>query len=76
MWQCCALLCLVTQPCLILCDLMDCSPPGSSVHGDSEWVAMTSSGGSSQPRDQTRDSDKIRHGLLQSQKAIQMRGNK
>ena len=24
---------LVTQSCLILCDLMDCSPPGSSVHG-------------------------------------------
>ena len=28
-----ALLCLVT--CLTLCDPMDCSPPGSSVHGDS-----------------------------------------
>ena len=25
--------CLVTQSCLTLCDLMDCSPPGSSVHG-------------------------------------------
>ena len=23
----------VSQPCLILCDPMDCSPPGSSVHG-------------------------------------------
>ena len=23
------------QPCLTLCDPMDCSPPGSSVHGDS-----------------------------------------
>ena len=38
---------------------MDCSPPGSSAHGDSpgkkntEWVAMPSSRGSSQPRDQT-----------------------
>ena len=37
---------------------MDCSPPGSSVHGISqarilEWVAMPSSRGSSQPRDQT-----------------------
>ena len=29
------LLCLVTQPCLTLCDPMDCSLPGSSVHGDS-----------------------------------------
>ena len=37
---------------------MDCSPPGSSVHGIlqariPEWVAMPSSRGSSQPRDQT-----------------------
>ena len=30
-----AVLCLVAQSCLTLCDLMDCSPPGSSVHGDS-----------------------------------------
>ena len=29
------LLCLVTQSCLTLCDHMDCSPPGSFVHGDS-----------------------------------------
>ena len=27
--------CLVTQPCLTLFDPGDCSPPGSSVHGDS-----------------------------------------
>ena len=27
---------LVTQLCPTLCDLMDCSPPGSSVHGDSQ----------------------------------------
>ena len=26
-------MCLVTQSCPILCDSMDCSPPGSSVHG-------------------------------------------
>ena len=37
---------------------MDCSPPGSSVHGILqtrilEWVATPSSRGSSQPRDQT-----------------------
>ena len=31
----CAVLCLVTQLCLILWDPLDCSPPGSSVHGDS-----------------------------------------
>ena len=29
------LLCLVTQLCLTLCDPVDYSPPGSSVHGDS-----------------------------------------
>ena len=41
-----------------LCDSMDRSPPGSSVHGILqarvlEWVAMPASRGSSQPRDQT-----------------------
>ena len=41
-----------------LCDPMDCSPPGSSVHGTSqakilEWAAMPSSRGPSQSRDQT-----------------------
>ena len=42
--------------CATLCDPVDCSPPGSSVHGILqagilEWVAMPSSRGSSQPRD-------------------------
>ena len=51
---------LVTQPCLTLGDPMDCRPPGSSVHGISqarilEWVAMPSSRGSSQPRDQNQN---------------------
>ena len=41
------------------CDPMDCSPPGSSVHGIIqarilEWVAISSSRGSSQPKDQTQ----------------------
>ena len=31
----CAVLCLVTQLCPTLCNPMDCSPPGSSIHGDS-----------------------------------------
>ena len=31
----CYVLCLVTQSCPTLCDLMDCSPPGSPVHGGS-----------------------------------------
>ena len=30
-----AVLCLVTQLCPTLCNPMNCSPPGSSVHGDS-----------------------------------------
>ena len=47
------------QSCLTLCDPMDCSPPGSSVHGILqarilEWVSLSSSRGSSQPRDQTQ----------------------
>ena len=42
----------------LFCDPMDCSPPGSSVHGISqtrilEWVAISSSKGSSPPRDST-----------------------
>ena len=48
---------LVAQLCLTLCDPMDCSLPGSSVHGVLqarilEWVAMPFSSISSQPRDQ------------------------
>ena len=31
----CDIVCLVAQQCPSLCDPMDCSPPGSSVHGDS-----------------------------------------
>ena len=49
---------LVVQSCLILCDPMDCSPPGSSVYGILqarilEWIAIPFSRGSSQPRNQT-----------------------
>ena len=49
-------LCSVTQSCLTLCDPMDCSLPGPSVHGVFqtrmlEWVAISYSRGSSQPRD-------------------------
>ena len=47
------------QLCPNLCDPMDYSLPGSSVHGIlqariPEWVAMPSSRGSSQPRDGTQ----------------------
>ena len=49
----------VAQLCPTLCDPIDCSLPGSSVHGIFqarilEWVAISFSRGSSQPRDQTR----------------------
>ena len=54
-----AVLCLVTQSCLTLCDPMVCSPPGYSVHGDSPGKntalgAMPFFRGSSQPRDPTQ----------------------
>ena len=50
----CPLYFSVAQLCLTLCDPMDCSPPGSSVHGILqsrilEWVAMPFSRGSSSP---------------------------
>ena len=45
---------LVAQSCSTLCHRIDCSPPGSSVHGIlqariQQWVAMPSSKGSSDP---------------------------
>ena len=45
----------VAQSCLTLCDLMDCSLPGSSVHGILQaripkWLAVPFYRGSSQPR--------------------------
>ena len=52
-------LCLVVLLCPDLCDPMNCSLPGSSVHGILqarilEWVAMPSSRRSSQARDRTQ----------------------
>ena len=49
----------VAQSCPTLCDPMDCSPSGSSVHGIFqarvlEWVAISISRGSSRTRDQTQ----------------------
>ena len=69
---------LVTQSCPALWDSMDCSPPGSSVHGTLqarilEWVAISFSRGSSWPRDWTPISHIVRqilyhlsHGKAQS----------
>ena len=58
-WKVCVCVCVkVTQSFPTLCDSINCSPPASFVHGILqarilEWVAMPSSRGSSQPRDQT-----------------------
>ena len=48
----------VTQLCPTVCDPMDCSLPGSSIHGTFqasvlEWGAISFSRGISQPRDRT-----------------------
>ena len=48
----------VAQSCPTLCDPMDCSLQGSSIHGIFharvlEWIAISFSRGSSQPRDWT-----------------------
>ena len=48
----------VAQLCPTLCDPMDCSPPGFSIHGIFqarilEWVAISFSRGSSRPRNRT-----------------------
>ena len=49
----------VAQSCPTLCDPVDCSPPGSSIHGILqarilEWVAISFSRGSSRPRDRSQ----------------------
>ena len=53
---CRAVMCLLAQLCLTLCNPVDHNPPGTSVHGDSpgkntRGVAMPSSRGSSRLRD-------------------------
>ena len=57
--MCLGLCVLVAQSCPTLCDPMDYSPPGSSVHRILqarilEWFAIPFSRGSSQPRDWNR----------------------
>ena len=60
MYAYCVCICvLVAQSCLSLCDLLDCSWPGSSVPGIFQarildWVAIPFSRRSSQPRDETQ----------------------
>ena len=53
--------CSVDKLCPTLCNLMDCSPPGFLCPWDFpgrilEWVAISSSRGSSQPRGRTQES--------------------
>ena len=60
-WHCKLIICVCTQSCLTLCDPMDYSPPGSSVHGIFqasilEQVAISFSRESSWPRDRTQAS--------------------
>ena len=48
--------CMCTQSCPTVCNLMDCNPPGSSVHGifqarNLEWVVISFPRWSFQPRD-------------------------
>ena len=48
MYVCVCVCSQLLQSCLTLCEPMDCSPPGSSVHGILqarilEWIAMSSS---------------------------------
>ena len=50
--------CVFSHSVVSMCDPMDCSPPAFSAHGILqarilEWVAISSSGASSQPKDQT-----------------------
>ena len=56
--ECVCVCVLVIQSCLTLCEPIDCSPPGSSVHrilqaGRLKWVAISFSRESSWPRDWT-----------------------
>ena len=61
---------LVAQSCPTLCNPLDCSLPGSSVHGILqarilEWIAFPFSKGSSQLRDQTQGFPHCRQILYQ-----------
>ena len=55
---CCCCCCLLAKSCLTLCDTVDCSPPGTSVHEMLqarilEWIAISCSRGSSRLGDPT-----------------------
>ena len=42
MYMCSVCVCVSAQSCLILCDPMDCSLPGSSIHGYMEYSRQES----------------------------------
>ena len=61
---------LVAKSCLTLCSPMDCSPPGSCIHGISHsriltWVSISLSRGSPQTRDPDKNTGVGCHFLLQ-----------
>ena len=61
---------LVTQLCLTVCNPMECSPPGSSVHGILqtrmlEWVAIPFSRGLCDPMDCSLPGSFV-HGIFQA----------
>ena len=65
----------VAELCRTLCDPMDCSPSGSSIHGTFqarvlEWGAISLSKGSSQPRDRTWVSWIVRRRFMVWAKAV------
>ena len=58
--QCACLGAKLFQSCPVFCNPIDCHRPGSSIHGILparilEWVAISFSRGSSQPRDRTQE---------------------
>ena len=68
----------VAQLCPTLWDPMDCSLPGSYIHGILqatilEWVAMPPSGGSSQPRDRTQVSHIVGRFFTSSTKLYELK---
>ena len=71
----CYPVCMCAQSCPTLCNPMECSPPVSSVHGISqgrilEWVAISFSRISSQPRDQTQAISCIADGFFTTREVI------
>ena len=73
--------CEVAQSCLTICDPMDCSLPGFSVHGIFQaivldWIAISFSRRFSWPRDQTRVSSIVdRRFIFWATREVQLKIN-